>query len=221
MPNGVAAVVAWVVVPAALTVRWWVLSLLAVVKREDFVPPAYRALAFVDTEVPLPGGQSMLAPKVEARLLQELDVKKHERVLEVGTGSGYVAALLAHKAQQVITMDLAKPPYGFQALGGTAVIADNSWAALQGRKNLKVEWNPGEHASYDSAAYKNELLATVRKPGRVAREILPAVRAALGAARAGYARRPPDGWKPAYSFVRKGCLASGLHLSVVTATRQY
>jgi protein-L-isoaspartate(D-aspartate) O-methyltransferase len=83
-----------------------VLSLLAVVKREDFVPPAYRALAFVDTEVPLPAGQSMLAPKVEARLLQELDVKKHERVLEIGTGSGYMAALFAHKAQQVVTMEI-------------------------------------------------------------------------------------------------------------------
>ena len=83
-----------------------VLSLLAVVKREDFVPGAYRALAFVDTEVPLPAGQSMLFPKVEARLLQELDVKKHERVLELGTGSGYMAALLAHKAQQVITLEI-------------------------------------------------------------------------------------------------------------------
>jgi len=82
-----------------------VLSLLAVVKREDFVPPAYRALAFVDTEVPLPHGQRMLAPKVEARLLQELDVHKHERVLEIGTGSGYMAALLGHKAQQVITLE--------------------------------------------------------------------------------------------------------------------
>jgi len=83
-----------------------VLELLAVVKREDFVPPAYRALAFVDTEVPLPAGQSMLAPKVEARLLQELEVHKHERVLEIGAGSGYMAALLAHKAQQVISMEL-------------------------------------------------------------------------------------------------------------------
>jgi len=83
-----------------------VLSLLAVVKREDFVPPAYRALAFVDTEVPLPHGQQMLAPKVEARLLQELDVHKHERVLEVGAGSGYMAALLAHKAQQVVTLEI-------------------------------------------------------------------------------------------------------------------
>ncbi len=86
-----------------------VLSLLALVKREDFVPPAYASLAFVDTEVPLPsrhGEQSMLAPKVEARLLQELAVRRHERVLEVGTGSGYMAALLGYRAQEVISFEL-------------------------------------------------------------------------------------------------------------------
>src|SRR5690348_4187246 len=83
-----------------------VLELLAVVKREDFVPAAYRALAFVDTEVPLAGGQCMLAPKVEARLLQELGVHKHERVLEVGAGSGFMAALLAHRAQHVTTLEI-------------------------------------------------------------------------------------------------------------------
>ena len=87
-----------------------VLELLAIVKREDFVPPAHRALAFVDTEVPLPtstgGQQCMLAPKVEARLLQELAVHKHERVLEIGTGSGFMAALLAHKAQHVSTLEI-------------------------------------------------------------------------------------------------------------------
>jgi protein-L-isoaspartate(D-aspartate) O-methyltransferase len=83
-----------------------VLELLAVVKREDFVPPEHRGMAFVDTEVPLPGGQCMLAPKVEARLLQELAVHKHERVLEIGTGSGYMAALLAHKAQHVTTLEI-------------------------------------------------------------------------------------------------------------------
>ena len=82
-----------------------VLSLLALVKREDFVPAAYGAMAFVDAEVPLPGGQAMLAPKVEARLLQELRVHKHEQVLEVGAGSGYMAALLARRAQHVITME--------------------------------------------------------------------------------------------------------------------
>ena len=83
-----------------------VLSLLAVVKREDFVPAAYKAMAFVDAEVPLPGGQCMLAPKVEARLLQELAVLKHENVLEVGAGSGFMAALLGHKAQQVHTLEI-------------------------------------------------------------------------------------------------------------------
>jgi protein-L-isoaspartate(D-aspartate) O-methyltransferase len=83
-----------------------VLNLLAVVKREDFTPPAYRSMAFVDTEVPLPGGQSMLAPKVDARLLQELAVRKHERVLEVGAGSGFMAALLGHQAQHVTTLEI-------------------------------------------------------------------------------------------------------------------
>lgn len=85
-----------------------VLSLLAVVKREDFVPAAHKALTFVDMEIPLGtgAGQCMLAPKVEARVLQELAVQKHEKVLEIGTGSGYMAALLAHRAQQVITLEI-------------------------------------------------------------------------------------------------------------------
>ncbi len=86
-----------------------VLSLLAMVRREDFVPAAYKALAFVDTEIPLAdsghAGQCMLAPRVEARLLQEAHVQRHERVLEIGAGSGFMAALLAHRAQSVITLE--------------------------------------------------------------------------------------------------------------------
>lgn len=82
-----------------------VLSLLAVVKREDFVPTKYRAAALMDLEVPLPGGQVMLAPRVEARLLQELGLQRHEKVLEIGTGSGFMAALMAHKAQQVVSYE--------------------------------------------------------------------------------------------------------------------
>ncbi|NDY89980.1 protein-L-isoaspartate O-methyltransferase family protein [Ideonella livida] len=82
-----------------------VLELLARVKREDFVPPACRALAFVDTEVPLGDGQCMLAPRVEARLLQEAKVQKHETVLEIGAGSGFMAALLGHRAQRVFTIE--------------------------------------------------------------------------------------------------------------------
>jgi len=83
-----------------------VLALLAVVKREDFVPEAHRALAFMDTEIPLGGGQAMLAPRVEARLLQELAIARHEKVLEIGTGSGFMAALLGHRAQHVDTLEL-------------------------------------------------------------------------------------------------------------------
>ena len=83
-----------------------VLYLLSVVKREDFVPVAHKALAFVDMEIPLPGGQVMLAPRVEARLLQDLNVQKHEKVLEIGAGSGYMAALLAHRAQRVVTLEI-------------------------------------------------------------------------------------------------------------------
>ena len=83
-----------------------VLHLLSVVKREDFVPVAHKALAFVDMEIPLPGGQVMLAPRVEARLLQDLAVQKHEKVLEIGAGSGYMAALLAHRAQRVLTLEI-------------------------------------------------------------------------------------------------------------------
>ncbi len=83
-----------------------VLHLLSIVKREDFVPVAHKVLAFVDMEIPLPGGQVMLAPRVEARLLQDLGVQKHEKVLEIGAGSGYMAALLAHRAQRVITLEI-------------------------------------------------------------------------------------------------------------------
>lgn len=83
-----------------------VLDLLLVVKREDFVPAAYKALAFVDTEIPLPGGEAMFTPKLEARVMQEVLVKKHENVLEIGAGSGYMAALLAHKARHVTTIEI-------------------------------------------------------------------------------------------------------------------
>ena len=82
------------------------LHLLAVVRREDFVPLAHRALAFVDMEIPLGHGQCMLAPRVEARMLQDAAVQKHEKVLEIGTGSGFMTALLAHRAQRVLTLEL-------------------------------------------------------------------------------------------------------------------
>ena len=84
-----------------------VLDLLHVVKREQFVPQAYANLAFADVEIPLPGGETMFTPKIEARILQELKLKKHENVLEIGAGSGYMAALMAHQARQVTTVEIS------------------------------------------------------------------------------------------------------------------
>ena len=87
-----------------------VLSLLSVVKRENFAPMAHKALAFVDMEIPLKDGnqtgQVMLPPRVEARFLQDADIKGTDKVLEVGTGSGYMAALLAHQAASVLSFEL-------------------------------------------------------------------------------------------------------------------
>jgi isoquinoline 1-oxidoreductase subunit beta len=70
-----------------------------------------------------------------------------------------------------VQIEAMKPPYGFQALGGVAVIADNTWAAMQGRKKLKVDWDLGVNAGFDSAAFKTTLQETARKPGKVARNV--------------------------------------------------
>src|SRR5262245_51080823 len=83
-----------------------VLDTLATVKRGAFVPENYRPLAFVDMEIPLSHGEVMLAPKLEARMLQELTLKESDRVLEVGTGSGYMTALLASLAGHVYSVEL-------------------------------------------------------------------------------------------------------------------
>jgi len=83
-----------------------VLDLLEVVKREHFVPPAYASFAFAEMEIPLPCGQNMLTPMVEARILEAVSVKRHERVLEIGAGSGYMAALLAHRGHHVTTVEI-------------------------------------------------------------------------------------------------------------------
>ncbi|MEO6563204.1 MAG: protein-L-isoaspartate O-methyltransferase [Nitrosospira sp.] len=83
-----------------------VLKLLFELRREEFVPAAYRSLAFVDMEIPLGYGEVMLAPKLEARILQELQVKKTDKILEVGSGSGYLTALLATKGEYVHSVEI-------------------------------------------------------------------------------------------------------------------
>ena len=83
-----------------------VLDLLYTVPREEFVPPSSRNLAFTDMEIPIGAGRRMWAPKMEARVLQEMAVKRSDRVLEIGTGSGYLTALFAHRAAQVYSVEL-------------------------------------------------------------------------------------------------------------------
>ena len=88
-----------------------ILETLSAIRREDFVPAAFRALAFTDTEIPLHidaagTDEVMLAPKMEARLLQALAPRKHESALEIGAGSGYMAALLAHRAREVLSLEI-------------------------------------------------------------------------------------------------------------------
>jgi protein-L-isoaspartate(D-aspartate) O-methyltransferase len=101
-------------------IRTWVTldqetqDLLSVVRREDFVPPAHHHIAFADLRIPLlqpaehalQNGHCMLEPKIEARMLQELRLKHSDKVLEVGAGSGYMAALLAQVAQRVISLEV-------------------------------------------------------------------------------------------------------------------
>lgn len=102
-----------------------VLNLLFEVRREEFVPPQSRLLAFADMEIPLGHGQVMLAPKLEARMLQELDVRTSDRVLEIGSGSGYMAALLARCAAFVDSVEVIPELSAFAAKNLAAHRVDN------------------------------------------------------------------------------------------------
>lgn len=102
-----------------------VLDLLAKVKREQFVPPAMVEMAFVDTEIPLGHGAAMWPPKLEARVLQALQVKRHDRVLEIGSGSGYFTALLAHLAAHVDSVEIVPELHAFAEKNLAAHHVDN------------------------------------------------------------------------------------------------
>lgn len=83
-----------------------VLGVLSGVPREDFVPPAWRSLAFADTAVPLPGGECMMTPQVEGRLLQALAIRDTDEILEIGTGSGFLTACLARLGSAVTSLEI-------------------------------------------------------------------------------------------------------------------
>jgi protein-L-isoaspartate(D-aspartate) O-methyltransferase len=182
-----------------------VLSLLATVRREDFVPPHHRALAFVDTQVPLlegdASGPCMLEPKVEARLLQALQVQRHETVLEIGTGSGFMAALLAHRALKVTTLEcrpaLAQMARDTLSRNGVVNVSVRDVSAAEGALGLPAE------APFDVillsgsvSAVPQALLQQLKPGGRLAAVVgeLPIMRARL------YTRAGEAAWSQADLF---------------------
>lgn len=126
-----------------------VLHLLSVVKREDFVPAAYKNMAFADIEIPLAGGQCMLSPKVEARQVQDLALKHNDKVLEVGTGSGFVAAMLAHQAQRVISYEINPELASFARAN----------LQKQGISNVEVRQGDGSQGSVSDGQFDAILLS--------------------------------------------------------------
>lgn len=129
-----------------------VLDLLSTVPREDFVPSAYRNLAFADMNIPLGEGQVMMSPKVEARILQALNLQDHETVLEVGTGSGYVTALLANLAKRVISVDI-NPDMTRQA--GEKLAAHGITNVTLETGDAALGWDA--HAPYDAIVITGSL----------------------------------------------------------------
>jgi len=126
-----------------------VLERFTVVRREDFVPEGWRSLAFADIEIPLPGGASMLAPKIEAHLLQALQARRHGRALLVGAGSGHLAALLAMHAERVLAIEIVPEL--------VELARDN--LARAGIRNVSVELGDGSQGWPAQAPYDSILIA--------------------------------------------------------------
>lgn len=120
-----------------------VLDLLMTVKREQFVPAAHRALAFADAEIPLGHGAAMLLPSLEAKILQALHPRKSDKVLEIGAGSGYMAALLAARTDHVCTVEIVPE---------LAALARAN-LARQGVDNVTVEEGDGARGWSAQAPY--------------------------------------------------------------------
>jgi protein-L-isoaspartate(D-aspartate) O-methyltransferase len=129
-----------------------VLDALAQVPREAFVPERYRNLAFADVRIPLGHGQTMMNPNVEGRLLQALQLRPGDRVLEIGTGSGYLTACLAHLAGQVASVDCFD---SFTAAAAAALRAQGVGNVSLATGNAAAGW--GGDSRYDAIAVTGSL----------------------------------------------------------------
>ncbi len=132
-----------------------VLDAMAAVPRENFVPERFRSLAFADTEIPLAHGESMLAPKIEAKLLQALDVHPTDRVLEVGTGSGYLTACLARLGGHVVSVEM-RPDLQEEAGARLAALAIQN-----------VEWVAGDVFASDIPGAPFDVIAVTGSVPRI------------------------------------------------------
>ena len=129
-----------------------VLDVIAATPREEFVPVRYRNLAYADTQIPLGRAQVMMQPKIEGRLLQALDLRSSDAVLEIGTGSGYLSALLASMAHRVWSVDII-PEFTTAAV---------ERLAARGLRNVTLETGDAArgwelHAPYDAIAVTGSL----------------------------------------------------------------
>ena len=177
-----------------------ILQLLSVVRREEFVPPEHRAIAFADLEIPLRTdmqealrlGQFMLAPKVEARMLQDLDLDPRHRVLEIGAGSGYMAALLGASCERVLSLEIDER---------LAQMAEGNLKRA-GIGNVKVRQADGSDGAHDDGPFDaivlsgsvaevpRSLLDQLRRGGR-----LVAIVGQLPMMRATVIMRGDDSWQ--------------------------
>ena len=139
-----------------------VLDLLFAVRREEFVPAQYRTVAFADFEIPLANGARMWTPKMEARVVQALALAPSDRVLEIGTGSGYLTALLASTAAEVVSVEIDAP------------LAQRAQQRLAAWKNAGVEVGDGARG-YGQDTYDAIVLtgSTPLLPDRFVEQLRP------------------------------------------------
>src|SRR3569623_485634 len=179
-----------------------VLELIAALPREDFVPAGYLSLAYADINIPLEHGQTMMAPKVEARMVQALELKPRDTVLEIGTGSGYVTALLGKSCKHVYSVDIYadfvhRAAHKLTGHGITNVTLENGDAANG--------W--GAHQPYDAIAVTGSLPIL---PEQLRRQLKVGGRLFVVTGDERAAHHPSErGWLESAHLVRNGIAAAG------------